>query len=136
MHFPRNNKTHSFARYSASVESVAVVSSWRRCGFGDTATRRKPLPSSVCMNSLISSSFRAESGGSSSSGGSSGSSETSSESSFSLNLSSGSDGGSDLSLLTSDVVLERLEKVEKVITVARSTALSVLFASYGNQGNA
>lgn len=51
-------------------------------------------------------------------------------SSFSLNLSSGSDGGSDLSLLTSDVVLERLERVEKVLVLARSSVVSILRASY------
>lgn len=51
--------------------------------------------------------------------------------SFSLHLSSGSDGGSDLSLLTSDVVLERLEKVEKALVFARGAALSVFRASYG-----
>jgi len=68
--------------------------------------------------------------GASSSGSSSGSSGSSTGSSFSVHLSSGSDGGSDLSLLTSDVVLERLEKVEKVLVAARSTALTILFASY------
>ncbi len=86
------------------------------------------------MSSSAFSSVRAESGGSSS-GSSSGSSDSSSDSSFSLHLSSGSDGGSDLSLLTSDVVLERLEKVEKVLVAVRSTALSVLFTSYSKFGN-
>lgn len=100
----------------------------KRCG-----ERTANLPFLI-VNSSASSSVRAESGGSSS-GSSSGSSDSSTESSFSLHLSSGSDGGSDLSLLTSDVVLERLEKVEKVLVVARSTAVSVLFASYSKFGN-
>ncbi|CAN0138403.1 unnamed protein product [Ectocarpus sp. 6 AP-2014] len=71
---------------------------------------------------------------SSSSGSSSGSSSSSSdstESSFSLNMSSGSDGGSDLSLLTSDIVLERLEKVEKILTYSREAAFSIARSSYG-----
>ncbi|CAN0178939.1 unnamed protein product [Ectocarpus sp. 8 AP-2014] len=74
------------------------------------------------------------SSGSSSSGSSSGSSSSSSdstESSFSLNMSSGSDGGSDLSLLTSDLVLERLEKVDKILTYSRDAAFSIARSSYG-----
>lgn len=66
-----------------------------------------------------------------SSSSSSDSGSDSTGSSFSLDLSSGSDGGSDLSLLTSDVVLERLEKVENVLVLARSSALCIFRASYG-----
>ncbi|CAM9412399.1 unnamed protein product [Hapterophycus canaliculatus] len=75
-------------------------------------------------------SHRSSSSSSESSGSSSDSGDTGSTgSSFSLHLSSDSDGGSDLSLLTSDVVLERLEKVERVLLVARGAVLSVFRAS-------
>ncbi|CAM9786706.1 unnamed protein product, partial [Ectocarpus sp. 13 AM-2016] len=73
---------------------------------------------------------RSSSRGSSSSGSSSSSSDRT-ESSFSLNISSGSYGGSDLSLLTSDLVLERLEKVEKILTYSREAAFSIARSSYG-----
>ncbi|CAM9773704.1 unnamed protein product [Ectocarpus sp. 12 AP-2014] len=127
----RKSSTSSSLTYPGEGEDVEMAlltkphSAKRRNG---SRTRSR---SNISSRGSGRGSSRSSSSGSSSSGSSSSSSSDSTESSFSLNMSSGGDGGSDLSLLTSDLVLERLEKVEKILTYSWEAAFSIARSSYG-----
>ncbi|CAM9128059.1 unnamed protein product [Ectocarpus sp. 12 AP-2014] len=126
----RKSSTSSSLTYPGEgedVEMALLTKPHSAKGRNGSRTRSR---SNISSRGSGTGSSRSSSSGSSSSASSSSSSD-STESSFSLNMSSGSDGGSDLSLLTSDLVLERLEKVEKILSYSREAAFSIARSSYG-----